>query len=315
MPGVFISYRRDDQPGFAGRLADSLGSVFGEDMIFRDSEDIQPGQDFVEVIESNLQSVSVMLVMIGPNWLTASRDGIRRLEEPADFVRREIEAGLESGKPVVPVLVNGAAMPSETDLPPTITALARHQAITLNDTHWAADMERLANILRPLLPAQRHLLRRQPMWPMAGLGVIALVLLLLALNLPWPGRPTDQSTLQPDPAASEMAQRLSGRWMAQVMYDWGVMHEEVFDLRVENTEIRGTASYLRLARIVEQGRLQTDRLSFITRSQEVQDDTPREVIHRYGGTLGADELHLRLESSGGYSHHPPVDFVARRIAE
>lgn len=315
MPGVFISYRRDDQPGFAGRLADSLGSVFGEDMVFRDSEDIQPGQDFVEVIERHLQTVSVMLVMIGPNWLTASRNGIRRLDEPADFVRREIEAGLESGKPLIPVLVSAAAMPTATDLPSTIAALARHQAITLSDTHWAADMERLADILRPLLPAQRPLLRRKPIWPMAGLGVIALVLLLLALNLPWPGTPTDQSTLQPDPATSDMAQRLSGRWAAQVMYDWGVMHEEVFDLRVENTEIRGTASYLRLARIVEQGRLQADRVGFTTRSQEVQDDTPREVIHRYSGTLRADELHVRLESSGGYSHHPPVDFVARRIAE
>ena len=108
MPGIFISYRRDDQAGFAGRLADALGLAFDADNVFRDIEDIHPGEDFVDAINQQLTSVDVFLVIIGPAWLTVSRHGVRRLDEPEDFVRMEIEAGLKSGKMLLPVLVGGS---------------------------------------------------------------------------------------------------------------------------------------------------------------------------------------------------------------
>lgn len=99
MPGIFINYRRDDQAGFAGRLADVLENAFGVENVFRDVEDIHPGEDFVVAIQKQLSSVSVMLVMIGPAWLTVNNNGVRRLNETDDFVRREIQAALESGNP------------------------------------------------------------------------------------------------------------------------------------------------------------------------------------------------------------------------
>ena len=147
MSGIFISYRRDDQAGFAGRLADALEARFGADNVFRDIEDIHPGDDFVVAIDQHLASVDVMLVLIGPAWLTLSRNGVRRLDEPDDFVRMEIAAGLKSGKTVLPVLLDGATMPAEKDLPPSISALARRQAMRLTDAGWASDVARLVAAL------------------------------------------------------------------------------------------------------------------------------------------------------------------------
>lgn len=310
MSGVFISYRRDDQAGFAGRLADALVSTFGADNVFRDIEDIHPGEDFVVAIDKQLAAVDVMLVVIGPAWLTVSRNGTRRIDEPDDFVRREIEAGLKSGKMVLPVLVGGASMPAEKDLPPTVAALARRQSFILSDIAWTSDVARLVEVITPSFPASRRPARRSGLaWGMLALAVVAL--LAVGLQGKWPGR-ADNS---PDPVSAELAQGFSGRWLANVKYDWGAEHAEHFDLRLENGEVHGTASYLRVARTVEQGALKGEQLSFVTRSQEVVGDGPgREVTHRYRAVLKAGELHFVLESGGGYSTHPPVEFLARRGA-
>lgn len=310
MSGVFISYRRDDQAGFAGRLADALASTFGADNVFRDIEDIHPGEDFVVAIEKQLAAVNVMLVVIGPAWLTVSRNGVRRLDEPDDFVRREIEAGLKSGKAVLPVLVGGASMPAENVLPQSIAALARRQSFILSDVGWTSEVSRLVGIIKPLLPASRRPARRSRLlWGLAALA--ASVWLVVGLTGNWPGRPADGPKL----VSRELSENFSGRWLATVKYDWGAEHAERFDLRLDNGEVQGTASYLRVARSVEQGILKGEQISFVTRSQEVVGDGPgREVTHRYRATLKAGELHFVLESGGGFSTHPPVEFVARREA-
>lgn len=301
MSGVFISYRRDDQAGFAGRLADALVAAIGTENVFRDIEDIRPGEDFVVAIERQLAAIDVMLVVIGPAWLTVSRDGVRRLDEPDDFVRREIEAGLKSGKTVLPVLVGGAAMPAEKDLPPAMAALARRQSFILSDIGWALDVARLIEVIKPFLPARQTQARRSGLfWGLAALAVI--VLLAVGLKGNWPGR------------TSEAAKSLSGRWVAVVKYDWGDEHEERFALSLENGEVHGTATYLQVARTVEQGVAKGEQLNFMTRSREVGNDQDREVTHRYRGTLKAGELHFVLESSGGLGVHTPVEFVARREA-
>jgi hypothetical protein len=306
MAGLFISYRREDLPGFAGRLADALEAEFGAENVFRDIEDIRPGDDFAEVIERQLREVDALLVVIGPSWLTASRDGIRRLDEADDFVRQEIRVGLESGKPVLPVLIGTGAMPAETDLPADIRHLARRQAIVLSDSNWATDVARLVDLLRPLLPPRRHrTARRSRLIGLAGLIAIAAIALFGAkwfLNR----APADQA---------RQAAQLDGRWRAEVRYDWGESHPEVFEFTVAHGEVHGTASYLRVARTIEEGRLQAGRLVFATHSREMQGDGPgREVTHRYRGKVVGNELHVVLESSGGISQHSPVDFIAVRIA-
>jgi hypothetical protein len=217
---------------------------------------------------------------------------------------------LKSGKTVLPVLVGGAAMPAEKDLPPAIATLARHQSFILSDVGWTSDVTRLIEVMSPLFPASRRPARHSGLlWGLAALVVMALLAVGLKGN--WLGRSSVSK-----PVATELAQSLAGRWLATVKYDWGAEHEERFELRLENGEVHGTASHLRVARTVEQGALKGEQLNFVTHSQEVMGDGPgRELTHRYRATLKAGELHFVLESSGGLDPHTPVEFVARRDVE
>lgn len=312
MSGVFISYRRDDRPGFAARLAEALENTFGAEHVFRDVEDIRPGEDFVTVIETRLQAVDVVLAVIGPAWLSVERNGVRRLDEPGDFVRLEIASALEAGKPVWPVLVGGAKMPSQADLPEPIRALARRNAVVLTDPGWRDDVNRLIAALRPLLRSPRR--RRTPLWELAGVLIVALTAALWMIR----------GGLQPSPSATTVSPRdasnaaavqaaVSGRWQANVRYDWGDEHPERFDLRIEGDEVRGTASYLRLPRIIEQGELRDGaQLRFITHTDSMSGSETRTLTHAYRGTLRGDALHFTLETTGSRSGSEPVEFVAHR---
>ena len=120
--------------------------------MFRDVDDIRPGEDFIQAIEAHLREVSAVLVMIGPNWLGASSGEKRRLDDAGDFVRQEIQAALVSGKPLIPLLVSNATMPLEADLPAAIAGLSRRQAVVLSDSNWRRDVERLVKDLRTQLP-------------------------------------------------------------------------------------------------------------------------------------------------------------------
>jgi len=147
---VFISYRRDDSAGHAGRLCDALSARLGPEHVFMDVEGIAAGADFPTALTKELQRADTVIAMIGPRWLAASdASGVRRLDQPADYVRREIEAALASGKRVLPVLVGGAAMPTADQLPAAIAALSRRQAVALSDARWSADVEGLIAALAP----------------------------------------------------------------------------------------------------------------------------------------------------------------------
>lgn len=296
MTGLFISYRRADSAGYAGRLAETLEAHFGTGSVFRDVEDIRPGEDFVAAIEGALARVDALLVLIGPDWLEADAHGRRRLDDPEDFVHREVAAALHSGKPVIPVLVGGATMPKEEELPVPLEPLARRQAFSLTEAGWRDDVARLvASLEGPSGKASRRSLA----WGLAALGIASLLVFVW-----WAMRPSGEA-LRPE--------QLAGRWSALVRYDWGAQHREAFEFRVEAGVLTGIASYLRLARPIEQGRLEDGRLSFITRSQEVLGDAPaREVTHHYRGVMAADGIRFTLQSGGGYSQHPPVVFTARR---
>jgi len=147
MPKIFISYRRDDAAGFAGRLADALEARYGIGTVFRDVDDIQPGKDFVEALDTALRSTDVFIVMIGRQWLSVGEPETPRLHDPQDYVRREIAMALERTIPVVPALLEGARMPSQAQLPPELADLARRQAIVLDDRSWTADVQKLMSAI------------------------------------------------------------------------------------------------------------------------------------------------------------------------
>jgi len=148
MVNIFISYRRDDSAGYAGRLADSLEALVGSGSLFRDVEDINPGDDFVKAIEQNLHRATVLLIVIGQNWLTAKDDqGLLRLQKPKDFVRLEIETALRLGHQIIPVLIDDALMPAPEDLPESIAPIAYRQALVCTDSRWDEDVNRLFKVL------------------------------------------------------------------------------------------------------------------------------------------------------------------------
>jgi hypothetical protein len=141
---LFINYRREDTRHAAGRLYDRLIQRFGDDQVFMDIDQIDPGEDFVEVINRKVGTCDVAIVAIGPHWLGATDEsGKRRLDDEEDFVRMEIVAALQRNILVVPVLVDGARMPRKRDLPEPLAPLSRRNAIELSETRFHADVNRL----------------------------------------------------------------------------------------------------------------------------------------------------------------------------
>jgi hypothetical protein len=148
---IFISYRRDDAAGYAGRLYDLLAGRFHPQHVFMDVDTIEPGADFVQVIQDAVGRCDALLAIIGPGWLDAvDHTGRRRLDDPNDFVRLEIEAALHREVRVVPILVQGAEMPGPADLPDPLVALSRRNALELSHGRWHADAARLIAVLEKM---------------------------------------------------------------------------------------------------------------------------------------------------------------------
>jgi hypothetical protein len=162
---IFISYRREDSEGEAGRLADDLVETFGQDSVFMDVDAIQPGRDFRKAIDESIHQCSVLMAIVGPGWLE-SKDalGQKRLEDSNDFVRLEISSALQRDIPVVPVLVRAAKMPRAEQLSPDLRELAYRNAVELTHARWRSDLQILIRALRPYLGQGD----RSPAAPAAG---------------------------------------------------------------------------------------------------------------------------------------------------
>jgi hypothetical protein len=193
-PRIFISYRREDAAGDAGRLADHLYRRFGATSVFLDIDTINPGSDFVQVLQTSLQQTAAVLVVIGPRWTSLrGADGTRRLDHPKDFVRLEIEAALGRGIPVVPVLVQAAMMPRPEELPASLAPLLIRQAAAIDHAEFHADAERLCDRLEAMIGGggRWSILRRW--WPVAPLLVVALGLAGYLATRTAPGEPAASS--------------------------------------------------------------------------------------------------------------------------
>jgi hypothetical protein len=186
--GVFISYRREDAAGFAGRIYDRLIQTLGRESVFIDVDNIPAGLDFVDVLSERVGRCDALIAVIGRNWLAAAdRDNRRRLDDPNDFVRIEIGSALERSVPVIPVLVDGAAMPNADDLPDGLKKLARRQGIEISHNRFDSDAERLTDALtriegKKLSPAGARPPAPVPKppggparWLLAAAGVVAIV--------------------------------------------------------------------------------------------------------------------------------------------
>lgn len=188
MRSIFISYRRDDAEGQAGRLFDDLIKQFGEDAVFIDVTAIEPGRDFRRVIDEQVASCGVLLTIIGKNWLTAKNEsGARRLDDPMDFVRLETASALKRDIPVIPVLVHAAEMPHAEDLPDDLKELSFRNGVELTHARWESDVQVLVKALRPYVqtkqtpnsppaPSGPGMVWTRPRWTLGFVLVGALVL-------------------------------------------------------------------------------------------------------------------------------------------
>ena len=158
---IFISYRRGQDAGFAGRLFDPLERTFRRKALFMDVDSIAPGQDFVSILEARVAECDVLLALIGRGWLTAIDEaGRRRLDNAEDFVRIEIATALAQTKRVIPVLIDDVPMPRSEDLPEVLKPLVRRQATRLSHDRFKADSDRLIRTLKQVL-ADAETVRRQ----------------------------------------------------------------------------------------------------------------------------------------------------------
>jgi hypothetical protein len=213
MPIVFISYRREDSTGYAGRLHEELQQRLGANEVFRDVDTLRPGQDFVEAIEQRLQNCATLVAMIGRTWLTTTDEsGARRIDQPGDYVAMEIgEALSRRDVLIVPVLVGGAVMPTPEQLPERLKGLGRKQALVIRDETWEEDVDRLAAVLlaasgKPPAPAVFSARRTRPvaMWVAVGL-ILATMAIVAMVALRDPAPPDSPTASAITPATPESA--------------------------------------------------------------------------------------------------------------
>ena len=211
---IFISYRRDDSEGEAGRLFDDLTRAFGDDTVFMDVAGIKPGVDFRRAIEDNVASCGVFLAIVGPTWISIENaEGERRLEDPNDFVALEIVSALKREVPVIPVLVHDAKMPAASLLPESLQSFAFRNSVEISHARWNSDVALLVEALKAYvtpkaaaaeepvhatvpvqLPAPHHpsgtavpdVVKKN--WLPAILGAVAGILLLIVVIVYWATR-------------------------------------------------------------------------------------------------------------------------------
>jgi hypothetical protein len=203
---IFISYRRDDTEGEAGRLFDDLVRAYGDDSVFMDVTGIQPGLDFRKAIDANVSSCGVLLAVIGPTWATITdSSGNRRLDNPNDYVRLEISNALARNIAVIPVLVHGARMPPLDQLPDDLKDLRYRNSVELTHARWNSDVALLTGALKSYVtvntahqnetvhatvpvqlpapqdptPAKLPQKSKRPLW--IGVGAAAVLILAIAI--------------------------------------------------------------------------------------------------------------------------------------
>jgi hypothetical protein len=153
---IFLSYRREDSADVAGRIYDRLTQAFKKAEVYKDVDSIPLGVDFRKHLQGTVESCDVLLVVVGDRWLTASTvSGARRLDDPKDFVRIELEVALRRDIPVIPLLVRGAVVPQETELPPDLASLAYRNGTSIRpDPDFHRDMDRLIQSLQTLMAGE-----------------------------------------------------------------------------------------------------------------------------------------------------------------
>ncbi len=212
MSRIFVSYRRKDASGHAGRLFDRLCQHFGAKHVFRDVDDLKAGDDFVEALARAVDSADVFILVIGRDWADArDAQGKRRLDDPHDFIRLELEAAFKRKSLILPVLVEGAPMVEADSLPEPLRPLARRQAIELSEHRWDFDVQELLRRIDEVIGPQRSGWKTVALRATAAVAVASLLVVAglnfrfeslgIGRNPPKQDTPATSSSTQSNPGA------------------------------------------------------------------------------------------------------------------
>ena len=293
MANIFISYRREDAAGHAGRLCDRLTARFGGDRVFMDIQDINPGENFANSIEATIATCDCVIALIGPAWLEAMP---KRASSGDDFLRYEIGAGLRRKLLVIPVLVGGARMPAAADLPPDLAELSCLNAIEIRDERFDRDVVELETFL-----ADRLRIGRTPVsitlgrLPRGLMIAIPIVLIGAAIGGFLALRPTTSSG--PDTAPPPAAARIDGDWIAEMQnasqqrYRMRLHFEQVGD------RISGLVRYPTGDGPIQDGELKGTALTFSTSHTPQFESSP--VTTRFLAEVSGDRIRLTATYDGG----------------
>jgi hypothetical protein len=288
MPGIFISYRRDDSAGHTGRIYDRLATQFGPAQVFMDVDAIQPGEDFTRVLAERTKSCSALVAIIGRQWLSAQdRDGHRRLDDLGDYVRLEILSALTRRIVIIPVLVEGASLPRADELPAPLRKLSDHQALTVSDERFHAEIDELIRVLKLITArdaggAWLNALRSRRAALIAGASIAA-----LAAAGWWSTRGPRHADA---PSASAL---LPGRWHANVI-DPGSKFRVGFQFEVSADRLLGTVDYPTGTGAIRDGVIRGQHVSFTT--THLPQFAEGEATTRFEGDLSAKGLELVMQT-------------------
>jgi hypothetical protein len=331
MTSIFISYRRDDASGHAGRLFDRLVARFGADHVFMDVSDIQPGQNFEQAIERTLARCDHLLAVVGPQWLSilTARETIGD-----DFVRNEIAAALSRGTTVIPVLVGGAEMPTGAQLPAELAAFAKRQAVTIHDHVFDEDAARLVKFLAggtdsAETPRLGRRMRRPALWASLALAASAIA----GAWWLWPSRGSEEmvtpgavpaavTPVATAPAAAPAAAPVAaapaagptpsepdvdGDWIAEMQKPGQPLFRIRMTLARSGSEVIGTVTYPTGQATILDGEYADGRMTFHTSHVPQFESVPATI--RFQARVNGDVITLTTADDGGVATGS-----ARRVA-
>ena len=197
MSRVFISYRRKDSSTMTGRIYDNLESALGANKVFRDIDDIGPGEDFRAKLAKEIDKSDIVLIIIGHEWVNIrDENGNGRLDNPNDYVRLEVESSLKrTDKIVIPVLVEGTPMPDPTSLPEDMRELCYRNAVSVRqDPDFHRDIQKLIKQIQEITKESTPIYRRKSTLLAAGILVLGIAAVFLGRSLLSPAGTTVAST-------------------------------------------------------------------------------------------------------------------------
>lgn len=291
MARIFISYRRDDSGGHAGRLCDRLSSRFGDDRVFMDLQDIAPGQDFARAIDEMIATCECVVAVIGPRWLEAMQ---QRAGAAEDFVHHEIAAALRRDITVIPVLVGGARMPPAGQLPPALAPLRHRNAFELRDDRFDHDVAILSDAIARGSGAGGsglHFIGRRYRAPLIAAACLAAA--AAAAYMLWPRvEPAQPAAVTTPAVTAPAAAALDGDWIAEVQKEGQPIFRMALSFATADDSITGMVRYPTGDAPIADARLQGSVLTFQTSHIPQFESAP--AVVRYSGQLAGDEIRFTM---------------------